>query len=191
MSRKLRFRRIGFLFALGAILGMICFQVYYHNQDMHRKSSPASPEQKILNQDTRNASPNKNKLEDIVVPEPVKEINVKKIRPMMATAYDLSINSCGKSYGHPSRGITASGRNLSGLSREKAMTVSSVDFPLGTKLLIDFDSPYEHFDGVYTVEDTGCLLPETLDLYIGDFGEQVSQDALNFGRRPVEVQVLK
>ena len=191
MSRKLKFRWIALLFALGAILGMVCFQIPYHKYNDGLKSPPASHGQKILNQDTRNASPNKNKLEDVVVPEPVKEINVKKIRPMMATAYDLSINSCGKGYGHPSRGITASGRNLSGLSREKAMTVSSVDFPLGTKLLIDFDSPYEHFDGVYMVEDTGCLLPGTLDLYLGDFGEQVSQDALNFGRRPVEVQVLK
>jgi 3D (Asp-Asp-Asp) domain-containing protein len=190
MSRKLRFRRIGFLFALGAILGMICFQVYYHNQDMHLKSSPASPEQKFLNQDTRNASPEKNKTEDVIVPEPRKEINVKQIRPMMATAYDLSINCCGKSYSHPSRGITSSGRNLSGLSREKAMAVSSAEFPLGTKLLIEFPVPYEHFNGIYTVEDTGNLRSDTVDLYMGDFGERVGQETRDFGVRHINVKVL-
>ncbi len=108
---------------------------------------------------------------------------------MKATAYDLSIQSCGKPYGHPARGITTSGRNLNNTTRHE-MVVSSNDFPLGTKLKITFPEEYEHFNGIYTVEDTGNMKPGVLDIFVGDFGEEVSLKAIKFGKRTVEVEVI-
>jgi len=113
-----------------------------------------------------------------------------EVRTMRATAYDLSIQCCGKGLEHPGRGITASGKNLSGLSRKEAMTVSSMDYPFGTELLISFPEPYTHYDGVYAVQDTGGFKSGTIDIFVGDFGDKVSEEAIRFGVRTVQVQVL-
>jgi len=107
---------------------------------------------------------------------------------MEATAYDLSIQCCGKSMSNPARGITKSGYDLNGKSREQAMTISSNDLPLGTKVYLTFDD--EQYNGVYTVRDTGNMQEGVFDLYVGDFGEKVSQTAIDFGRRTVEVKVM-
>lgn len=113
------------------------------------------------------------------------------VRTMRATAYDLSIQCCGKGLEHPGRGITAGGKNLSGLSRKEAMTVASIDYPLGTELLISFPEPYAHYDGVYAVQDTGGFRSGTIDIFIGDYGDAVSQEAISFGVRTVQVQVIE
>lgn len=109
---------------------------------------------------------------------------------MEATAYDLSIQCCGKPYGHPARGITASGYNLNNTTREQAMTIGSNDFPLGTKLELIFNEPHSQFNGIYTVRDTGNMKRGVIDVFVGDFGEQVSQEAINFDRQTVRVQIL-
>lgn len=112
-----------------------------------------------------------------------------EVRTMRATAYDLSIQCCGKGLEHPGRGITAGGKNLSGLSRKEAMTIASIDYPLGTELLISFPEPYTHYDGVYAVQDTGGFRSGTIDVFVGDYGDAVSQEAISFGVRTVQVQV--
>jgi 3D (Asp-Asp-Asp) domain-containing protein len=106
-----------------------------------------------------------------------------------ATAYDLSIQCCGKAYGHPARGITASGYNLNNMTREQAMTIGSNDFPLGTELELVFDEPYSQFNGIYTVRDTGNMKPGVLDVFVGDYGEEVSEEAVIFGRQTVKVEI--
>lgn len=106
-----------------------------------------------------------------------------------ATAYDLSIQCCGKAYGHPARGITASGYNLNNMTREQAMTIGSNDFPLGTELELIFDEPHSQFNGIYTVRDTGNMKSGVIDVFVGDFGEKVSQEAVAFGRQTVKVEI--
>ena len=132
-----------------------------------------------------------------VLKPPDKAIEHKSIEPsrggrilkMEATAYDLSIQCCGKAYEHPSRGITANGYDLSNMTREEAMTVSSNDFPLGTRLELVFDEPYSQFNGIYTVRDTGNMKPGVLDVFVGDYGEEVSEEAVIFGRQTVRVEI--
>ncbi len=121
----------------------------------------------------------------------------KKIEPsrgsrvlyMEATAYDLSIQCCGKPYGHPARGITADGYDLNGKSRADAMTVSSNDFPAGTELQLTFDDYHSEYNGVYTVRDTGNMKSGVLDVFVGDCGEEVSEEAVRFGRQTVKVEI--
>jgi len=108
---------------------------------------------------------------------------------MQATAYDLSIQSCGKSYKNPSRGITKSGYNLSNKSRKEAMTVSSNRFPIETKLLLEFPESHEKYNGCYIVRDTGNFRNNVLDIYLGDFGEKVSREVIKFGKVNLNVKI--
>ena len=71
----------------------------------------------------------------------------------VATAYDLSPQSCGKARDHWAYGVTASGYNLKGHTWDSARTVSAdlSVLPLGTQLYITFPDPYGHMSGTYTV----------------------------------------
>jgi len=110
---------------------------------------------------------------------------------MQATAYDLSIQSCGKSYSNPSRGITKDGYNLNNKSRKETMIVSSNRFPMGTKLKLIFPESHKRYNGIYTVHDTGKFRRNVLDIYLGDFGEKVSKEVNKFGRVNVKVWIVK
>lgn len=110
---------------------------------------------------------------------------------MQATAYDLSIQCCSKPYNHPSRGVTKSGYDLNNKSHSQAWTVSSTKFPMGTKLQLKFPESHKKYNGIYTVRDNGDFGKNILDIYIGDFGEKVHQDTINFGRVNVKVLILK
>ena len=106
-------------------------------------------------------------------PEPVYDTFV-------ITAYDNSYSN-----------LTANGFNLTRLSREEAITVAAdtAIFPLGTKLDIKFNHPYESYSGVYTARDTGRLIKgKKLDLYFGHLSD--NQEMLNFGKREVLVRVV-
>lgn len=105
----------------------------------------------------------------------------------IATAYDLSPASCGKSRDHWAYGITASGYNLRGHTWNSARTVSAdlSVHKLGTRLHITFPAPYEYMSGIYTVRDTGGnIIGRRLDIF---FGEYAHSEALRFGRRTVYV----
>ena len=112
-----------------------------------------------------------------------------------ATAYDLSVQSCGKPIGHPQYGITKSGVNIAGKTREQAMSIA-VDpnvIPLGSQVKITFPEPYTHFNGVYTANDTGGgIKGKKIDIFMGDFeSNNADQSVWDFGVREVKVQVLK
>jgi len=92
---------------------------------------------------------------------------------MEITAYDLSVQSCGKYYFNKDRGITKDGYNLNNKSRKETMIVSSNKFPMGTKLLLKFPESHKNYNGVYVVRDTGNFKENILDVYLGDFGERV------------------
>lgn len=112
------------------------------------------------------------------------------------TAYDLSVQSCGKPIGHPNYGLTASGFNLTGLNRTEAMTIA-VDkniIPLGSKVYLEFlDDNYAEFNGVYTARDTGgAIKKHKIDLFMGDFNSnKASQEAINFGVTKAYATILK
>lgn len=110
---------------------------------------------------------------------------------MQATGYDLSIQCCGKSYNHPSRGITRNGYNLNNKSHGEAWTVSSIKFPMGTKLRLEFPESHSEYSGIYIVRDTGNFNENTLDIYVGDFGEKVHKDTIEFSRVDVKVWVIE
>lgn len=110
---------------------------------------------------------------------------------MKATAYDLSVQCCGKSYNHPSRGITRNGYNLNNKSHGEAWTVSSIKFPMGTKLRLEFPESHSEYSGIYIVRDTGNFNENTLDIYVGDFGEKVHKDTIEFSRVDVKVWVIE
>ena len=108
----------------------------------------------------------------------------------IATAYDLSPASCGKSRDHWAYGITASGYNLKGHTWHSARTVSAdlSVLSLGTQLHIQFPAPYEYMSGVYTVRDTGGgIRGNHIDIF---FGEDAHAEAIKFGRRTVYINRL-
>jgi 3D (Asp-Asp-Asp) domain-containing protein len=115
---------------------------------------------------------------------------VRNLGTFKSTAYDLSVESCGKLPSHPAYGITASGYPLAGKSREdaKAVAVDPNVISLGTKLFITFPNPYSHFTGVYTAVDTGSAIKgRKIDLYMGESAEEESR---NYGIREVEISVV-
>lgn len=112
----------------------------------------------------------------------------------VVTAYDLSIASCGKGFGHPMRGVTAAGADLSGLSRTEAKVVAAdpAVLPLGTWIRLEFlDSRHREYDGIYQVLDTGGRVRGNhVDVFLGDFGELQSDAVRTFGRTKARVTVI-
>lgn len=99
-----------------------------------------------------------------------------------ATAYTLREEECGKSIDHPQYGITASGNKVE-VWNTVAMDKS---IPFGTKIYIPYfdDKPNK---GIFTVHDRGGLIKSNnIDIYMEDLS-----DALKFGRRELEVYILK
>lgn len=117
-------------------------------------------------------------------------------RVFKATAYDLSYDSCQKNVGHPYYGVTRSGYNLSGLTRQEAMTIA-VDpriIPLGSKVRLTFvDKAYSKYNGVYTARDTGGGVKGShIDLFMGDFRQSSTHPSVDaFGVRKVKIEIVK
>lgn len=90
----------------------------------------------------------------------------------IVTAYDLSVESCGKAPGQSGYGVTASGKNLAGhtLESARAIAVDPDVIPLGSKVHVAFDDEnMRHYDGVYTAVDTGgAIQGNRIDLYVGE-----------------------
>ncbi|MCT4620983.1 MAG: 3D domain-containing protein [Marinisporobacter sp.] len=104
-----------------------------------------------------------------------------------ATAYDLSIASCGKAVGAKYRGFTRSGYNLNGKSWSDAMVVAvdSRKIPLGSKILVLFDEKdwRAKYNGIYLAADTGGgVKGKTVDIYLGDIGNKQMKEVRDFGR---------
>jgi len=100
---------------------------------------------------------------------------------LMATAYDLSYESTGKSPGDPGYGITASGAK----AQPGTVAVDPRVIPLGTKLYIaSIDGSPDY--GFATAQDTGgAIKGNKIDLFMEN-----SNDCDNFGRRQVKVYIL-
>jgi 3D (Asp-Asp-Asp) domain-containing protein len=125
----------------------------------------------------------------------VLEVNDTEWIDVKVTAYDLSVRSCGKRKTHKAYGISRSGFNLRGHTRESAMAVA-VDpdvIPLGSKIQIEFyNLEYQKYNGVYNCVDTGRLIiGNKIDLFMGDFGENNSKAALRFGVTEAKITIIK
>ncbi len=111
------------------------------------------------------------------------------------TAYDLSVESCGKGLDHPAYGLTASGESIKGMTREEAMTVAADTkvIPMGSKIRLEFlDENYQQFNGIYTVRDRGgAIKGDKLDLFMGDFKkEKADQSVWDFGKVQARVYLI-
>lgn len=113
------------------------------------------------------------------------------IKRMKATAYDLSVESCGKRPEHPQYGITSSGTKA---TAGRTIAVDPRVVPLGSRVHISFPQEYSHLDGVYIAEDTGRLIQgDEIDIFFGEDkqgGREIYESAMKFGVRYVDVKVL-
>jgi 3D (Asp-Asp-Asp) domain-containing protein len=117
--------------------------------------------------------------------------NSGEVLRMRATAYDLSVESCGKDKEHPEYGITYSG------TRAEAGRTVAVDpevIPLGSSIRIKFPEEYSYMDGMYVAEDTGRLIKgNNIDIFFGEDksgGKEINKNALRFGVQYVDVEII-
>jgi 3D (Asp-Asp-Asp) domain-containing protein len=117
-------------------------------------------------------------------------VNEQKMK-MKATAYDLSLGSCGKLPGEPGYGITSSGRKA---EVGRTVAVDPEIIPIGSRLKITFPEEYSHLDGIYFAEDTGRLIKgSTIDIFFGEDNKgstAINEKAMEFGVRYVDVIIL-
>lgn len=108
-------------------------------------------------------------------------VRYKKVLIMSATAYDLSVESCGKTPDHPEYGITRSGTK----ARPGVVAVDPRVIPLGTKLYVESLDGWADY-GFASAEDTGgAIKGKKIDLFMED-----SKKVWRFGRRNVRVYIL-
>jgi len=102
----------------------------------------------------------------------------------IATAYDLSFQSCGKYPDNPSYGITYSGSKA---IKGRTIAVDPDVIPLGSKVYIEFPKEYISMNGWYIAEDTGSKVKgNTIDVFMG---KSALTEAMDFGRRKVNLQI--
>jgi 3D (Asp-Asp-Asp) domain-containing protein len=101
---------------------------------------------------------------------------------MIATAYDLSYESCGKYPDHPEYGITASGTKV----QPGTVAVDPDVIPLGTRLYIASTDGTPDY-GFATALDTGSAIKG----YRVDLFMENKEDALAYGIRQVKVYILE
>lgn len=167
-------------------------------QDVNVQEDISREKQERIDNLSRENEELKNQLEEKKQEERAaaeKEAQIAAMMDFVVTAYDLSVESCGKPVGSHGYGLTASGFNLAGhtLESARAIAVDPSVIPIGSKVEIIFDDPaVQHYSGVYTAVDTGgAIQGNRIDLFVGDFGNNSSsQKALNFGCRNAKVRIL-
>jgi len=110
---------------------------------------------------------------------------------MRATAYDLSVESCGKKPDHLEYGITRTGTKA---TVGRTIAVDPNVIPLGSRVYVKFPLKYSHLDGVYLAEDTGRLVKgNMIDVFLGEDkpgSRAIYKSVMEFGIQHVEVYVL-
>lgn len=120
--------------------------------------------------------------ENLYVTSRGRPLRYQKVYIMRATAYDLSVESCGKLPDHPEYGITFSGTK----ARPGVVAVDPRVVKLGSKLYIESMDRTPDY-GFAKAEDTGSAIKgNRVDLFIEDRAQ-----ALRYGVRTVKVYVLE
>lgn len=194
---------------IGLLVVVLIAWLTYHVSTLHSEKSEAVQTVQALKQETNTLKEERSSIveEKTQVEDELESVRQENQRlqeevsrrasrefNVTVTGYDLSVQSCGKHPGTPGYGITASGVSLAGHSLESARAIA-VDpgmIPLGSKVRIRFNDPeWQYLNGIYTAVDTGgAINGNRIDLFFGDSGNSVSQEALRFGRRSAKVVVL-
>ena len=118
-----------------------------------------------------------------------------KLKEFTITAYDLSVQSCGKTKNNKAYGITRLGFDLNNHTWETARVIA-VDpdiIPLGSLVYIQFETEYyKKYTGIYKAMDTGSHIKgNRIDLFIEDCGDtKISKEAIKFGVTKANVVIL-
>lgn len=117
------------------------------------------------------------------------------INNVKVTAYDLSVQSCGKPIDSHGYGVTASGYDLSNQSREEAKTIAVDPYfiPLGTKVEVIFEDEHlQKYNGIYIARDTGSAIQgSNIDIFMGDFrSEYPAEETVDFGVQKANLKVF-
>ncbi len=111
-----------------------------------------------------------------------KPFRYKEMIYMKSTAYDLSVESCGKLPGEPGYGITFSGTK----ARPGVIAVDPRVIPLGSKVYVESTDGTRDY-GFAIAEDTGSAIKgNRVDIFIGD-----RSSALRYGVRNVRIYVIE
>ncbi len=119
---------------------------------------------------------------------------INKMKPikMRATAYDLSVESCGKSRNHKEYGITRTGTRA---TPKRTVAVDPNTIPLGSLLYIEFPEEESKRNGIYVAEDTGnAVKGDIIDIYLGEDepgSDYVHKKCIEWGHKHVEVYILR
>lgn len=104
------------------------------------------------------------------------------VRKMRVTAYDLSVESCGKLPSHPEYGITASGKPV----KEWDTVAAGPELPFGTKVYIPYFRDYPN-KGLFIVQDRGGAIKRNcIDVYM--VGGNACRE---FGVKQLDVWILE
>ena len=104
------------------------------------------------------------------------------VRKMRITAYDLSVESCGKLPSHPLYGITASGEPV----KEWYTVAAGPELPFGIRVYIPYfkDKPNK---GIFVVKDRGGAIKRNcIDVYMSD-----GNACREFGVKQLDVWILE
>lgn len=104
------------------------------------------------------------------------------VRKMRVTAYDLSVESCGKLPSHPLYGITASGEPVN----EWYTVAAGPELPFGTKVYIPYFREHPN-KGIFVVQDRGgAIKSNCIDVYMAD-----GNACREFGVKQLDVWILE
>lgn len=195
---------IGML-AVGITLGSM-HTAYSYQQENAQLQQDISAAQTEVNSRDKQIEGQKKELEALKNEKEVLEEELNKQKRVEAeaaahaidvrvTAYDLSVESCGRPVGSSGYGITASGVSLAGQSlwSARAIAVDPSVIPLGSKVQLSFENPaMQQYNGVYTAVDTGgAIVGNKIDLFMGDYGNNAEADeVMSFGVQNAKAVVL-
>jgi 3D (Asp-Asp-Asp) domain-containing protein len=112
---------------------------------------------------------------------------------MIATAYDLSVVSCGKKRKHKEYGITFTGTKA---TVKRTVAVDPDTIPLGSRLLLVFEEgKYAKYNGEYIAEDTGSdVKGNIIDIFLGEDkpgSNVIAKEVDDFWSKQVIVYIIK
>ncbi len=168
---------------------------WIHKYEIKSARTIIDEKQKSYFNNYKNSQLDKNKLENDPF-EDIKKVATLIGKDFSATAYDLSIASCGKAVGDKYRGFTSTGIDLNSKQWGDVM-IAAVDpreIPLGSRILVIFkaDDWRSKYNGVYVAGDTGGgVKGRTIDIYLGDNGNEELEVVKKFGReKDVEIYLI-